>query len=938
MPATEVPQGVGLYTDGSGVTAPLGALRTANNVVLYRPGLICPRPGFGDTTGVATLTGFNPVVTGWSYDGDVLLQTRSAANAWKIITVTNADDVGDHAPPSGRGVSSAAELRKNLYVTTSAGVYVSSGAADPMYRAGAWTYYQPASHSLIDLTSASEDADHASVDSDSSVAYRWVWRGSDPNAYERRSAPSSRQIVRVPSSYTTGARVELGTIKVHPEWSAGESLELYRTRNSGSETADPGEDYYLAAEYILTSSDVSNGYTPDDAWDDRVPDDALGPALYTSISQLGARESKEVPPQGKVAASWGRCLWLGDTTERAAQLIQVREVRATPASDGTGLCGDLTGTYSGVSGNDLTGVSLSAAEWDCMAAGMWITDGGAPGTSSGGIPLLTKVTAFDEGAQTITLSQAPSGSGSIKAGDIVTVGTVSIYCYTSESLALQRFKQSTDADPATRCYETSLSLARVIAYNAESCSATAIKDELIGSGDGTFLVLEDDPVDNNLTLTCTSRGGAFVPDITASYDVQDKVRTVRPGGIAWSAIDEPEAWPPLQSSPVGDVERKVLALTPLDNALLVWKDDGLFRVTGTPPQGVAIDEVTASSDCPLRLVSPQCTAVLGGAAYGWTDQGIVEVTEGGIRRVISDAISDVLRSAQLDLPRGNTDSQRGYWMRAHSRRGLIILSLADASDDEYGSEQYVWSRATGAWSRWTRADRCMVYDAAEDRMLACPAANGTATIALYERTDEGAAASYVDAIVAGITPDGIGTSTTFTLSDFGGFSPAACDVLAYLPDEGEDVEYFLVTSVSEPDDGQITFTLSGTPTNGDGSVTWYQGWKSEILWQALRLGGLGQRWQELHIEFEETDSAYLASGSVELGVGGAAHRDAAVSTVSAVFPGAVTYSDTVRVGVPRACVRTQHLYPYASICGAGVRWEMGRIIAHHSITSRRVSR
>lgn len=1160
MPIRRIRQGAGLQTDRTALEPPEGGMRQADNVLINRPGIIEPRLGFGDTTGIdlSPADGKLPV-RGWPWREYIVLQHRADdGSAWRLISQAG-DDFNAVAPPSGRGSSDATLSRENLYITSSTGLQVVHTLSDAAARAGAWTYYQAPSYSFIDLTVASEDADHASIASNSSVAYRWVLRTSDELGYEKRSAPSARQICRVPSSYATGARVELGTIKIHPEWAAGDVLELYRTRNSGSETADPGEDYYLTAEYVLTSSDISTGYTADDIWDDRTPDDALGPALYTSVSQLGAAESKEVPPQAGAVAEWKNCLWLGDTLSRAAVTLQIREVRATPASDGTGLCGDITGTYAGVSGNDLTGVTLSAAEWASLAVGMWIADGGAPGSSSGGIPTGTTITAFDSGAGTITLSAAPSGTGNITAGDIVTVNGTNLYCWTSESLALQRFAQSTDADPATRCYETALSLASVIAYNAETLSATAIKDEQLGAGDGTFLVIDDDPVDQALTITCASRGGAFVPDISSGYDVDALNDPARPGGLSWSAVDEPEAFPPLQNTIVGNRGKQIIALTPLDAALIVWKEDGIFRVTGFPPDGFVVDELSASSVAPIRLLSPRCVCILGRAVYAWTNQGVIEVTEGGISRIISEPIADVLRVSQQQLPLGDANGQRGFWMEAHPRLGLVVLSLASSSSAEYGAEQYVWSRATGAWTRWDRQDRCMVYDPAEDRMLACPAGeqvyavgengfsasnyydmesasiyegsdtmtrsalirydtttagrvfleqitgsggwqmsvdasskarftvsdgtqyhgisttaltpgtvycitgsydgasvrlvvtpyggssetitpvsgsrtspgggvaslgyqaseftilgiamvdatalsdaqmvahnaatlaamemqqigsgsyyranrvggladdasgafdwteNGSVTgnvavaldfepFAYYERADRTAAASYVDATKTDIPIYAVsGDTVTVRKTDLDGFTIPACSTV-YV-DPGESLPgyqgYGRVTTSADSSTygaGFIDLTVSweastGSPATTSRTLDVYQGWSAAMLWQAVQLPGLGNRWQEHHVAFEAAESAYLTDPTIS--VGGAAHRDSSPSSVSPTFPTGITYSEVVRTGLPRACVRTPHLYPYVRICGAGLLWELSETTLHHTPTSRRVNR
>lgn len=939
MAIKQIPQGVGLYTDGSGIDAPPGAMRVADNVLMHRQGLIVPRPGFGEADALGDFSSETHLpIRGHAFAEGIVLQCANTSSGYKWLRLSDASDLGSVAPPVSVGVSDSAQMRGSLYVTTSTGLRKLTGLGSTIERAGAFTSYQRATANRGDLTALSEDADHAAILSDSSAAYRWVWKNEDANGYIRRSTPSTREVVEVPSSYTTGAKVTLpaDAIYLHSEWEAGDALELYRTRNSGSENADPGEDYYLASEYVITAADITAGFITD-VWVDRTPDNALGPALYTSVSQLGAVASKEQPPQGKAIAAWQRCMWLGDITERTAQLVQVREVRNTPASDGTGLCGDIAGTWTGVSGGDtLTGVSLSAAEWDCMAAGMWLSDATAFG-SAGDIPSGTKVVSFNEGATTITLDATPINSGSFTAGDLVTINGTEFAIYTTQGPANRWIKQSTDADPALRCYETSLNMATTIAYySGVSIDVTAIKDEQLGAGDGTFLIISNDPATAAAITITSSRPSAFAPDATAF----SKAATPKPGAIAWSAIDEPEAWPVLQTTPVGNVQRRVLALTPLDNALIVWKEDGVFRVTGTPPSNIVVDELTASSESPLRLLSPQCVTVLGGTAYAWTDQGIAAVSEGGVQSVISGPIADVLRAYQGNLTRGLTNPARGFWLRSHPRFGLLILSVSTSTsavssgDLVGGTEQYVWSRTTGAWSRWTRADRCLTYDPAQDRMLACPVSDSM--VAYYERSDEGVPESYVDAITASISAT-VATSVTTGLTTVTvaaadvPWTPSTCDVLAV--SGGDASGYNTVSSVVASGTDWV-YTLVGGGSAG--SVVVHQGIACTMQWQAQQQAGTGQRWQELHLGFEQVQSAYVATMPVE--VGGAAHRDAAVSTVTATITPTVTYSQPLRAGVPRACVRSPHFYPYAQICGAGFAWELASVYAHHTGTSRRVAR
>ena len=921
----------GLTTDVADLDAPEGGMIQADNVIIHRPGIIQQRPGFGDVTGVAARTTdfrpirfaaftapSTPIVVAQSFDSpDYRLERLSANTVYATLNCT---------PPTYQGVSCAMEARGSLYLTTATGIRKLQPAGT-YTRAGAWTTYQAPEASLINLTAGGHPASEVAIESDSSVAYRYVYRRTDAQGYVIRSAPSTRQIVRVASSYTTGAFVELGNFFIPPQAIAGDVVELYRTRNSGAATADPGEDYYLCGEYVLTSADISSASVAT-IISDRLADDLLGASLYTSLSQLGAIESKEIPPQADVLAWWGNVAWAGATTERRSLAVQLKYVARGADFAGQGLC-TVEGTSAGGTGTmTLTGVSLSADEWTCLAAGMWIADTGTTG-SSGRIPLNAKIVSFDVGATTITIDQVIAGTGAFFAGDIVTVNSHDHKCTPfALSFSQNRFTLSDDADPAVRAYETSLNMARVINVYGNGISGwpVALKDELASGGDGEFLIVDSHPENESLTIQCASRGSAFSPDITAQVSAPT---TARPGRIAWSAPDEPEAWPPANYAIVGDGNARIMALTPLDEALLVWKTDGLYRITGLAPSSWVVDEMSATPGSPLRLLAPQCVCVLGQAAYAWTDRGVVEVTAGGVSRVISGPIANVLREYQLLLPRDSSDHRRGFWMHAHRRLGLVVLGLATSGTQEKASFQYVWSQATGAWMRWTRSDRCWLYDIVEDRMLVSP--DVSAWAALYERPSD---VPYDHSIAS---------LTSLAVSGFGGYVPKACDLVRFrdLGVEGGPADPYRELASVATSGGDYVFTYAdGTTSASDtGSIPrwdWVQGWASACQWQAQHLAGNSQRWQEIHAHFGSRDSSYL--DAIPVYIGGATELDPAAATVEASLDIEDTNGSIVRVGVPRQVVRGQRLYPYVRVCAAGVYFELEHVYLHHTDNSRRVKR
>lgn len=950
MAVRRIPAGAGLVTDPSAlVNGPRGGMRLCKNVSPHRAQALQPRPGFGDQTGIAARsTSYRPVeLVEYRSQSLIVVQSHeNGADDWRLeglgVTTVYSSATAEAKPPdvTKRGRSSFIESRGNLYHTSSVGIRkLSLGGSTVHERAGLWqTYQPPASVSYIDPGSSSDRVAIDTSAADNAVAYRWVVRRVDQHDYEVRSAPSARLLATATNvSYPNGLYVEIGKIFLPADAKAGDELELYRTPNSGSGTVDPGEDFYLVATYELTSTDISNGFSPAITWTDDVSDAALGVTLYTSSSQLGILASKEIPPQAQHLAYWNGCAWAGNLIERSTQKLTLTKVAyrsgGTHRLEGEGLCflENITGDFT--SGSPvIANVSFSAGmDWDALANGMWLSET-LPNVGSTHIPAGAKILSFSSGANTITMDvNASAGAptnASFKAGDIVEVDGSDFYAFdqTGGAVGLRYFDiDQNNTDHAARRANAAEALAESICQEGAggNINVYAIKDDILAGGDGSLLLISNLPESGTFTVTVATRPSAFAEDVAAQITSRAQVH---PDRIQWSALDEPEAWPVVNFVSVGDQDYEVLALVPLDDALLVFKEDGIYRVSGSPPSGWIVDEL----DTTKRLLAPTAVCLLDGVCFAWTDRGVVPVTEGGVGEPISIPIDDQLREVQRTFPRGDTGAKRGIWLQSHARLGLVIVNASSASSgDEADLGQWVWSKRTGAWATWDRVDdRCSVYDSAEDRMLLALGDDGWDCF--YERLDEDNGSAYEDRKTGVVTPNSWQTSTLvyLTKTDID-WTPTLCDVLQVL---SEPNTYSRITNV---EDGGTTWNITFTPAAQTGnSIILHEGYECELSWQAQHLPGTSARWQELHVALLSGESEYLSSWLME--VGAQVERDVAASTVVQTISADVEISSLIRSGLPRAVVRGGHLYAYIKICAAGVLWRIGELALHHQGTSRRV--
>jgi hypothetical protein len=1052
----------GLSTDPSALAQPEN-LRVADNVLLHRPGIIQPRFGLGDTTGIASRSVDRRPIAIVPFDGDLVVQSLDGSTysleRGSVATVYSSDVT----PPDTaiRGVASFAEARGSLYMTTDDGIKKLAAIDDTsISMAGVQTEYTAIRATVTAvLTSSNANIERYALETDGAAAYRYCWMREDANDYVRRSAPSARFVVSAGTGSGGPWNVRFDRISIPDGLVAGDWIEVYRTENVTPYTGTPGREYYLATRYQLTSAQVSAGYITAGTVLDDTPDSMLGVSLYTNPSQGGITSANEVPPLANSIAWWGSVMWYGNTTSRRAldvALVSVADNSADGQRFRTGLVAGLfSGTFTsasaavtGVSGalyglkvgqyitdasngpteagtkcqalslvttvttaitinnallaaNDTIKVFGETFVWKASAsADNEITIGAnsagsasnladkladwsfvepvSVGASTGGTAIVTAteetaghcVVATVTGtgqtaAYSLTMSKTATDSGTVNftAVDFVTINGVDFYGSSGQVITVQdtyvgsstsQYRCffcdfSTGPDFDSRIANTMDSLAKCVnAYTIEqsaSFGVYAYRDVSSGggpwggrenTGDEYITFVRSSPALGDFSFACTVRPGAFRPDAgTAGATTTTSTRAR--GRVHWSKPQEPEAVPTLNYTDVGGQHEDVLALVPLDGALLVFKDDGAYAIRGSAPNAWAVDAIDTS----LRLIAPQAVCVLGGVCYAWTDRGVAAVTEAGAR-IISGPISDALRVFQQLLPADNTGTKRSFWMVAHKRLGLVIVGGGATAGASVTASWHVWHTSTQRWSRWPIASRCAVYDPAEDRVLHAPNVNGWSL--LYERTADGeaAATSYVDAsleALAGATSpsvvDGVTyTSITVATADFGVNTPAAGDVIV----DADDVAG-RVASVSTAGADKILI-VTGELTGE--AFDWHQSYSASLSWQAQSLPGIGARWTEMHVHRAD-QSAYVSTYPMRVGAltdgtdVSSTLLDATVTPLSDIT-GEGDFRQVTRVGLPRAVVRAARFHPTIQIRTAGTYWLLYAIDLHLLPQSQRVAR
>jgi hypothetical protein len=692
---------LGLALDQHPGAAPKGAMSQADNVIGDLPGILRGRPNADIIASEATYDRPDTLIR----VGETWL-AHQGGGAW---TNAGGELTGIDAGGFADMPAASAEARGSTYIATIDGVakYAASDAT-VMVSAGIEMSLASFAGNLPRVVPSGSvpEPPAGPFTSPFTVGYRLVVKRTDANGYVARSAPSPLMPVYSPgaSTYTDVAIILLGDAQVSRWYFAdgslreGDIVEFYRSRILTTGNDGPiAPDMYLVTTYEVTAANVTAGYFPASGSAryvyDTLEDDQLGEALYTNPARGGALAAKYPPPAGRAIALWSGAMWYGYVQERERALFQLVSVGggtpANQASDGQSL-GVTTLTAGITIGLPTITIASSVAG---IRVGMYVTDSASGPQVAGDFPALTQVLSIaGAGPWTVTVDKNATltdAAAVLYFGDYIDIDEERFYASIgTSSLNDREFAVSDNADPGFRAAATADSLSRAVnswmVVNDGDVRITGTNPVLataVGVS-GAFVVESMSPT-GQFTVGPTSAPYAFAPAIEKEVPYG---ATIRKNRVYFSDLDEPEAVRLLSFIDIGASQHEIIALTPLRDALLVWKADGLYRVTGVGPNGWSVDIL----DSTLVLSRPTAVDVLRGVAYAVTNRGFVVVNEGGISGMPAQGkVETLFREPRQPV------------VVAWEQLGLVLVAEAvDTQSETYTDTVYCLSVATGVWSRW----------------------------------------------------------------------------------------------------------------------------------------------------------------------------------------------------------------------------------------------
>lgn len=227
----------------------------------------------------------------------------------------------------------------------------------------------------------------------------------------------------------------------------------------------------------------------------------------------------------------------------------------------------------------------------------------------------------------------------------------------------------------------------------------------VPSMDGLFTVNVISPTSFSIPQYVATPGteGSFIRAINALYSENEE----RSNRVYFSKYQQPEAVPLVNYFDVGAQDKAILRIVPLRDSLFVFKEDGLYRISGeTAPFQLEL------FDSSYITIAPDSAAISNNVIYAWTTQGIQALTEGG-SAVISRNIDDIILKIQSsNYPNFKTAT----WALGYESDNSYIVFTVDERTDTVAQIGYRYSTLTETWTTYDMSHQAGVIHPTDDKM------------------------------------------------------------------------------------------------------------------------------------------------------------------------------------------------------------------------------
>ncbi len=368
---------------------------------------------------------------------------------------------------------------------------------------------------------------------------------------------------------------------------------------------------------------------------------------------------------------------------------------------------------------------------------------------------------------------------------------------------------------------TNIALSASALVTAINDSSTLVFAYLVYSnGEGIpKIVLEAQELAADPFYLTSSRATCWNPELdTTGTDIASNDEAA-PSRLFYSKLGQPDAVPLLNYLDVGSKSKKILRALALRDKLFVFKEDGIFTVSGEYPFRVDLLDDTA------LLVGPDTAAKVSNEIYCLTTQGPAAVSDSGVRLIglpiesdITSLFGSTLANVKLLSFGLGYDSERMYG-----------LWLPESENDTVAQNGYIYNTMLKLWTRWPIERTCGRVKPDSDVLYMGHASENK----LWVERKEYSNMDYADGTDSLTLSSSTGTALTMV-------SVGDAEVGDIVEDAGNPARRSIITAV---DSGTNTLTTLTTEAWGS-TLTLIKAIDCNMEWQILAPNGPGE-WKQI---------------------------------------------------------------------------------------------
>ena len=224
------------------------------------------------------------------------------------------------------------------------------------------------------------------------------------------------------------------------------------------------------------------------------------------------------------------------------------------------------------------------------------------------------------------------------------------------------------------------------------------------SVDGLYSVTVIDSTRFSINKAVTVSGtGKFIKASAGVYSENEQ----KVNRVYYSKYQQPEAVPAVNYFDVGSQDKAILRILPLRTSLFVFKEDGLYRISGdSAPFQLELFDIS------FNVLAPDSVVVCNNVIYAWTTQGIQSLTEGGAS-IISRSIDNiVLKTQSSNFPYFKTAT----WGVGYESDNSYLVYTVKNQEDTYATIAYRFSTLTNSWTTYNLSHVSGVINPFNDKL------------------------------------------------------------------------------------------------------------------------------------------------------------------------------------------------------------------------------